>query len=83
MSLLAGLRRRLSVWLDPVCQDPDALLYTHYKGVAVRLVPVYNGDRIDQWIPDPLVTALLDSAQQPPTTQATPAQPAPPLPPLP
>lgn len=72
-------RRSLSVWLDPVCQNPDALMYTEYKGVVVRLVPVYNdaGDGIERWVPDPAIVQAVDAGK---TQQAqTPAgEPQPP-----
>lgn len=68
-TIMRGVRRRVTDWADPICQNPNALLYDTYKGVAVQLVPLYEGNggrgRIVQWIPDPAVTQALDAAQQP------------------
>lgn len=79
-------KKSVADWLDPECQNPDALLYTTYKDVSVRLVPVYSGTRIERWIPDPkVVKALNEAAAAPPPlpTPTTPTAPAAPVPPLP
>ena len=88
-------KKSFADWLDPEYQNPDALLYATYKDVSVRLVPVYNGARIERWIPDPEVVKAIDEAAAAPpplptpaaptaqTTPTTPTAPAAPVPPLP
>lgn len=85
-------KKSFADWLDPVYQNPDALLYATYKNVPVRLVPVYNGTRIERWVPDPAVVKAIDEAAAAPpplptptapTAPTTPTAPAAPVPPLP
>lgn len=53
MRLLRGLKRAIDRMLDPVCQNPRAVLFGEYRGYYVRLVPVMGKDgHIDRWIPD-------------------------------
>ncbi len=49
---------------DTVCQDWGAVLYGHYKGRLVPLVPVGSaGAGIEDWIPDPEICAMVDSRE--------------------
>lgn len=53
MKLLEGLVKAIDRLLDPVCQNPRAVLFGEYRGYYVRLVPVMGKDgHIDRWIPD-------------------------------
>lgn len=82
-------KKSVADWLDPECQNPDALLYASYKGTIVQLVPVYSGTRIERWIPDPEVVKAIDEAEAAPppvptpTAPTAPTAPAAPMPPLP
>jgi len=53
MKLLEDLVKAIDRLLDPVCQDPTAVLFGEYNGHYVRLVPIVGaGGHIDRWVPD-------------------------------
>lgn len=63
MKTLRSLRawwRRIN---DPVCQDPQAVLYTTHRGVLVPMRPVYDRrvpTRIAEWVADPTYADLAE-----------------------
>ena len=67
--------------LDPVCQNPDAVLFTDYRGILIRLVPVIgeNG-HIDAWVNSPDEVARVDRlrAEPPDAPPSDPGETAPP-----
>jgi len=74
-TLLKRIGRAIWDWFDPVCQDPEEVLYGTYNGAIVRLRPVLENGRVVEWQPDPGEAALLDSmAAQPTTATAQPAK---------
>lgn len=75
LTALKRIGRAVYDWFDPVCQDPEEILYGRYDGAVVRLRPVVENGRVTEWVPDLDEVAAL---------RRTPAQPAaapPPLPP--
>jgi len=84
MGLLGAVWKLLTDWMDPVCQDVDAVMYEEHDGCGVRLVPVVDNGRVTKWIPDPRELAEMERlraspAYVAPQPSATPALP-PPLP---
>jgi len=80
ITLLKRVGRAIWDWFDPVCQDPEEVLYGTYNGAIVRLRPVLENGRVVEWQPDPDEAALLDSMAAKPTTAATTAATPPPIP---
>lgn len=90
MSFIRSLLRLPGRLLDPVDQNPNAILFGEHAGMLVRLRPVVEANgHIKKWVPDPQEAADAERAAAtpqtpaPPTPQPTPQQPAPPPPPLP
>lgn len=62
MKIREWVKRKIKDMLDPVTQDPDAIMYTIHDGVAIRLRPAMGADgRIKEWIKDPDEIAALNS----------------------
>lgn len=82
MRIAAKAVRAVEDALDPVCQNPDAVIYGRANGMTVRMRPIRGSDgRIADWIPDPDKLFLV--AEEEAREAAEAAASAPPPPPLP